>query len=121
MSTVTDGYSRRLIVVAEDRDDLRTLIVRRFTRAGYRAPAAGDEAMALIRTHHPDLCVLDIAMPGLSGLEITEQIRSDPELAETLIIFLTALASTADVTTGVAAGADDYMKKPFSMKELEDA
>ena len=74
----------------------------------------GEEALAAIRTHRPELVFMDVMMPKMSGFEVTEVVKSDPDLKSTLIILLTAKGQDADRERGFAVGADDYMTKPFS-------
>ena len=83
----------------------------------------GEEAIAAIREHKPDLVFLDVMMPKFNGFEVTEQVRSDPELAATKIILLTARGQESDRgrgTVGKEAGANDYMTKPFSPIKILD-
>jgi DNA-binding response OmpR family regulator len=74
----------------------------------------------LTREHHPDLAILDVAMPKLDGFELTRRLRDDPETSEIKIVLLTARAQEVDVDAGLAAGAHEYIKKPFSPQELEE-
>ena len=78
----------------------------------------GDEAWAFIKENRPRLVLLDVQMPGLTGLEILRSIKSDPSLAATRVIMVTAKALEADIEAGKAAGADFYLTKPFSPLEL---
>jgi len=78
----------------------------------------GDQAWWLIKELRPDLVLLDVEMPGLSGLEVTREVRNDPSLVGTTVILLTANISKTDVEAGLAAGADLYLTKPFSPLEL---
>lgn len=78
----------------------------------------GDQAWSLIQEHQPRLVLLDVRMPGRSGLEILGAIRSDPKLTGTKVIILTASALASDMTAGLAAGADFYLTKPFSPRDL---
>ena len=74
----------------------------------------GPEAVAMIDDRRPDLVLLDVQMPGLSGIELTARIRTNPELACIKIVILTSKAQATDVASGLAAGADLYLTKPFS-------
>jgi two-component system phosphate regulon response regulator PhoB len=74
----------------------------------------GETALAVAETHRPDLVLLDVNLPDISGLEICAQLRRDPRFAPTKIVMLTAAAQADDVRRGVAAGADHYLTKPFS-------
>jgi DNA-binding response OmpR family regulator len=109
-----------LVLVADDDEDIRHLVTLRLERAGCRVVAAadGDEALALAVAHEPDLAVLDVMMPGMTGLEVTERIRSSEDGARMPILLLTARVQDADVEHGLAMGADGYVKKPFSGPEL---
>jgi DNA-binding response OmpR family regulator len=78
----------------------------------------GEEALAAIRQHRPDLVFLDVMMPKINGFEVTERVRADPDLACVRIILLTAKGQDSDRETGKRAGADDYMTKPFSPTKI---
>lgn len=80
--------------------------------------ADGDEAWALINEHKPSVVLLDVQMPGRTGLEVLALVRSDPSLEATRVIMLTAKALKADMELGIAAGADLYLTKPFSPLDL---
>ena len=101
-------------------EDILLLVTTRLKRDGHTVVQAsrGDEALALAREVKPALAVLDVGMPGLDGLEVLGQIRADAELAETKVLLLTAKAQESDVRRGFGAGADAYVKKPFSPAEL---
>jgi DNA-binding response OmpR family regulator len=109
-----------LVLVADDDEDILLLVTARLRREGYELVQArdGEQALALARERRPDLAVLDVGMPGLDGLEVLGEIRRDPEIAATRVLLLTAKAQEQDVRRGFAAGADAYMKKPFSPSEL---
>ena len=111
------------ILVADDDDDILLLVATRLRRDGYEIIEArdGDEALVLLREHVPTLAVLDIGMPGLDGLEVLQAIRASDELAGIRVLLLTAKAQEQDVRRGYAAGADAYMKKPFSPAALSQA
>ena len=108
------------ILVAEDDRDIADLIAHYFSRAGWRAhiAASGDEALASARRSPADLVVLDIMLPGLSGLEVCRALRADKTTATIPIIMLTARAEESDRIIGLEIGADDYISKPFSPNEL---
>ncbi len=78
----------------------------------------GEEALEAIRTHRPDLVFLDVMMPKVNGFEVTELVKSDPDLRRTKIILLTAKGQDSDRETGRKLGADDYMTKPFSPTKI---
>jgi DNA-binding response OmpR family regulator len=111
---------RPLVLVADDDDDIRALIVFRLERAGYEVLSAadGETALQLATEHRPDLAVLDVMMPKLDGYELTQRLRAQEETSRMPVILLTARAQEADVARGLEAGADDYIKKPFSPQEL---
>lgn len=108
------------VLVADDDADVLALVARRLKRAGYLVITAedGTEALRLAQESVPDLALLDIMMPGLSGYEVTEALRQEPATERIPVILLTARVQEADVNRGFAAGADDYIKKPFSPQEL---
>ncbi len=108
------------VLLAEDDADIRLLVTFKLTQVGYQVRAFGDglSAIADAREHPPDLAVLDVMMPGMSGLEVCQELRKDPATANIPVIILTALAQEADIAAGFAAGADDYIVKPFSPREF---
>ena len=109
----------RILVVEDDRD-IADLIVHYLTHAGHEADVlmSGAEAMPAARRQLPDVLILDRMLPGLDGLEVCRAMRSDPATASVPIIMLTARAEEADRIVGLELGADDYVTKPFSPKEL---
>ena len=110
----------RTVLVADDDEDILQLVSFRLERAGYKVVTAADgqQALAAAREHKPDLAVLDVMMPGLNGYEVTRQLRADAATATIPVILLTARVQEADVSRGFEAGADDYLRKPFSPQEL---
>ncbi len=108
------------IVVADDDVDIRELVEFKLSTMGHDIVAVGDGAAAIeaCRAQRPDLCVLDVMMPGVSGLDAIRMIRADPDLLDLPVILLTARAQESDVNTGFDSGADDYITKPFSPREL---
>lgn len=117
-----DGTSRSswLALVAEDDRDIRELVTAKLTGAGYRVIAVGDGTAALnaIREQLPDIALLDVMMPGISGLEVIGRLRTDERTAAVPVILLSAKSQDFDVETGIASGAVDYIVKPFSPREL---
>lgn len=111
---------RPLVLVADDEDDILTLVSFRLEEAGYDVAKASDGEIALqmAKELHPDLAVIDVMMPRRDGYEVTECMRADEEMQGVPVILLTARVQEADVKRGFAAGADDYIKKPFSPDEL---
>lgn len=108
------------ILIVEDEPDAADLLALHLRRAGHDVTIADDGAKALTcaRTIRPDLILLDQMLPTMSGTEICLALRADPATADIAIIMLTARASEADRVKGFEHGADDYVTKPFSMKEL---
>ncbi len=108
------------VLLAEDDADIRFLVIYKLTQAGYQVRVFGDglSAAADAHEHPPDLAILDVMMPGMSGLEVCQELRKDPATANIPVIILTAMAQETDITAGFAAGADDYIVKPFSPREF---
>ncbi len=108
------------VLLAEDDADIRDLVTFKLRQVGYEVRAFEDGLAALVsaRDDPPDLAVLDIMMPGMSGLDVCRELSADPATSEVPIILLTARALDADVEGGFAVGADDYIVKPFSPREL---
>ncbi|WP_310528127.1 response regulator [Nocardioides sp.] len=108
------------ILVADDDIDIRELVVFKLTSMGHDVVAVADGAAAIeaCRQQRPDLAVLDVMMPGMSGLDAVRLIRGEAALADLPVILLTARAQESDVETGLDSGADDYIIKPFSPREL---
>jgi len=108
------------ILVIDDEPDLLELVRHNLDRNGFQVEtaASGKEALEALRRSQPDLVVLDLMLPDLSGTEICRRIRSDPELEKLPVIMLTAKAEEVDRVVGFELGADDYVTKPFSPREL---
>src|SRR3989454_571355 len=108
------------VLVVEDEPDIRNLIVLHLSREGFRCRTAksGPEALREPRAATPDLVILDLMLPDLDGLEVCRRLRSDAATATIPIIMLTAKADEVDRVVGLEMGADDYVAKPFSPKEL---
>ncbi len=111
-----------MIVVADDDPDILDLVALTLERSGHVVHRAldGEEALELVKRERPDLVVLDISMPKLDGLELTRRLCGDPETRAIRIVLLTALVQDTDISEGLAAGADAYVRKPFSPQELQD-
>jgi DNA-binding response OmpR family regulator len=109
-----------VVLVADDDADIRDLVAFKLEQAGFEviAVADGQAALEQARVHRPTLAVLDVSMPGLSGIDVCRMMRADPATAGTMIIMLTARVQEQDVEGGFSAGADDYVTKPFSPREL---
>jgi DNA-binding response OmpR family regulator len=112
--------SKKRIVLVEDEHDMAEMVALRLTREGYEVQVAhdGPAGLRLIRSAPPDLVLLDIVLPGMSGTEIATELRNDPRTADVPIIMLTARSEESDVVVGLQLGADDYVTKPFSMSVL---
>ena len=112
--------SRPVVLVAEDDEDILLLVATRLKRDGFDVVTArnGVEALALARERRPVVAVLDIGMPPPDGIEVVRQIRADAELRTMQLLILTAKAQEGDVRRGFDAGADAYVRKPFSPADL---
>ena len=108
------------ILIIEDDPDIAALIARYLEKAGHQTlrAASGVDGLARARAARPDLVVLDLMLPGMNGLSVCEALRGDPELASVPVIMVTARGEESDKVTGLELGADDYVTKPFSPKEL---
>jgi two-component system phosphate regulon response regulator PhoB len=107
---------KKRILIADDDDSLRLLLQATLRDSRYEIMEAtgGVQALALREKHSPDLVILDITMPGLSGLEVCRMIKENPQSAATPVIMLTASGHASDRTQAATAGADEFMAKPFS-------
>jgi DNA-binding response OmpR family regulator len=110
----------RAVLIADDDVDVLELVAFRLERAGYRVIQArdGEEALNAAVEQRPALAVLDVMMPKLTGYEVVRALREREETRRMPVILLTARVQEADVSRGFEAGADDYIKKPFSPQEL---
>ena len=120
---MTDGGVDRpqpVVLAADDDEDILELVAFRLERSGYTVLRArdGEEALRVALEAKPDLAVLVAMMPKLDGFELTRRLRADDATSRMPIILLTARAQDADVQAGFDAGADDYLRKPFSPQEL---
>lgn len=109
-----------IILIADDEDDVRELVGMNLRRAGYSTEEAADglTALRMVRNRKPDAIVLDVMMPGRDGMFVCQELRNDETLRSIPIIMLTAKGMAEDRIAGLQAGADDYLAKPFSPKEL---
>src|SRR5882757_5936888 len=107
----------KTILVVEDEPTLRETLAEALEADGFRAVQAGDgrAALAAFRAEQPDLVLLDLMLPELSGLEVTRQVRAESAVP---IVMLTARDAEVDKVVGLELGADDYVTKPFSLREL---
>ncbi len=109
------------VVIADDDPDIRELVTIAVTKSGLNAVATvgdGAAALAAIREFNPDLAILDISMPELTGVEVCRAARADPGVGDVRILLLSASVDEAAQSAGIAAGADYFMAKPFSPREL---
>ncbi len=114
------GLEPELILIAEDDHANRALLTRLLERAGYRAIAVGDgrDALRAAMEEAPDLILLDIGLPGLSGLDVCRRLRADHRTMALPIILVTGQTTSRDVVAGLDAGADDFVRKPYDQTEL---
>lgn len=110
----------RTVLIADDEPSMRLLVHATIESEDYIVVEAADgtQAWALINEHKPSLVLLDVQMPGRSGLEVLQLVKADPDLAATRVILLTSKAHESDVEAGLIAGADFYLTKPFSPLDL---
>jgi phosphate regulon transcriptional regulator PhoB len=111
---------RETILVVEDESDVADLLRYNLQREGYEVLVAGDGpgGLELATSRRPDVVVLDIMLPGMSGFEVCQKLRKNPECREMAVLMLTARGETPERVKGLEVGADDYVTKPFSPKEL---
>lgn len=109
-----------LVLAADDDAVVLALVVYRLEHSGYRVVTAhdGEEALRVAIAERPDIAVIDVMMPKIDGYELTRALRAHDSTRNLLIILLTARVQDVDVSRGFDAGADDYLRKPFSPEEL---
>jgi DNA-binding response OmpR family regulator len=109
-----------LVLIVEDEPDIRDLLVLHLEQAGYlcHVAASGPAALESVRRLAPDLVVLDVMLPGMDGLDVCRRLRADAASATIPVIMLTARTDEVDRVVGLEIGADDYVTKPFSPREL---
>ena len=114
------GERKRKILVVEDEDNIAIALDYLMTREGYDHDriANGAEAMERIRSTRPDLVLLDVMLPEVSGYEICQGVRLDPNLSNVKILMMTARGSAIEKRKGLALGADGFISKPFELQEL---
>lgn len=107
-------------LVADDDRDIRDLVEAKLCASSFAVIAVSDgrEALAAVRRELPDVALLDVTMPGMTGLDVLSQLLEDPRTATIPVILLTAKSQELDVQSGIAIGAADYIVKPFSPREL---
>ncbi len=108
------------IVIAEDERDIRDLIAFTLRFAGHEVTAAsnGEEAVALVEQENPDLVLMDVRMPRMTGYDACRVIKSKPEFVDTPVVFLSAKGQESEIETGLSVGAEEYMLKPFAPDQL---
>jgi two-component system phosphate regulon response regulator PhoB len=109
-----------VILIVEDEADLQQVLAYNLRQAGHDVLTAssGEAALAIIRQRPPDLVVLDLMLPGVTGIEVCRVIKSDPSTRQVAVLILTAKGAEIDRVVGFELGADDYVVKPFSVREL---
>ena len=108
------------VLIADDEPSMLVTLEFLMQREGYHVLLArdGDEALAQLRAHRPDFVLLDVMMPGKTGFEVCQALRADEALARTKVLLLSAKGRDIDIAQGLGVGADAYMTKPFSTREL---
>lgn len=108
------------ILIVDDEKDIADLISYNLEREGFNTIKVFDgvKVLSAVKLHNPDLMILDLMLPGMNGLDVCKMIRTDPEISSLPIVMLTAKADEVDKIIGLEIGADDYITKPFSVKEL---
>ena len=114
--------SDKTVLVADDDAQLLGLVVRHLKEMGFRVVEAldGDQAWEAVQSEQPDLVVLDVMMPGMSGWEVCRRIRESETVAETPVIMLTGIGERLNEMTSPLYGANDYLDKPFEFDVLEN-
>jgi two-component system, OmpR family, alkaline phosphatase synthesis response regulator PhoP len=112
--------AKKHIFVVEDEEDILDLIRHHLTKEGYAVSTAtnGLDALRGIARKPPDLVLLDLMLPGMDGMDVCRRLKQDPKTAEVPVLMVTAKDEESDVVSGLELGADDYVVKPFRMKEL---
>ena len=119
---MVENDRRHRILIVEDEDNIALALDYVLTREGYahERVANGSDAVPRIRLNHPDLVLLDVMLPEVSGYEICQAVRTDPALKGVKILMMTARGSAMERQKGLAFGADGFIAKPFELKELRD-
>ncbi len=115
------GEAPKTILVVEDEDNIALALEHLMRREGYalKRVASGAEAMPAIARDHPDLVLLDVMLPEVSGYEICQSVRLDPALADVKILMMTARGNAMERRKGLALGADGFISKPFDVADLK--
>ncbi|RWR49361.1 response regulator transcription factor [Sinirhodobacter ferrireducens] len=117
---MADGGRRQRVLIIEDEDNIALALDFLMSREGYEHDrlATGAGALDRIRREHPDLVLLDVMLPDVSGYEICQEVRADAGLSDVKILLMTARGSAMERRKGLALGADGFISKPFELKEL---
>jgi putative two-component system response regulator len=120
MSETTQAPRRSRVLVADDTESIRLLFRRLLTADGHDVVLAEDGAQALdaVRRHHPDVILLDVAMPAIDGLEVCRRLKADPVTRLTPVVLVTGQTDLSDRIRGIEAGADEFLSKPVHPHEL---
>lgn len=115
-----ESTKAKKILIADDEPDILEIISFNLQKEGYEVFTAkdGNDALIKAKLHQPDLIILDIMMPGKTGIEVCKVLRTQPQFLDTIIVFLTALSDETSEIKGLEIGADDYITKPISTKVL---
>ncbi len=110
----------KLILIVDDEPEVHTVLGKMLVREGYAIQSAfnADEAFEKVKTARPDLIILDIMMPKISGIEVCNRLKGDPATKDILILIVSARDAQADRIEGLTHGADDYVSKPFHLRSL---
>jgi CheY-like chemotaxis protein len=110
------------ILIAEDEPDIRELVAFTLRFAGYEVVTAanGEEAVQLAARELPDMALMDVRMPRMTGYDACRMMKSDPELRDIPVVFLSAKGQDTEIATGMAAGAEEYLLKPFAPDQLTE-
>jgi len=119
---MADGGRKHRVLIVEDEDNIAIALDYLMSREGFDHDriATGAGAIDRIRAMHPDLVLLDVMLPEVSGYEICQEVRADSGLADVKILMMTARGSAMERRKGLALGADGFIAKPFELKELRD-
>lgn len=117
---IEPGANGDRVLVVDDEPDIVALVAYHLAKSGYSVSTAtsGPDGLALARREKPSLIVLDLMLPGFSGLEVMQQLRADPSTSRIAVLMLTARREESERIEGLSLGADDYLTKPFSPQEL---
>ena len=112
--------TKKQILIVEDEEDVLELLRYNLTKEGFAVASAtrGDTGLRAAMQKRPDVIILDLMLPGMDGLEVCRQLKRDPTTSAIPIVMVTAKSAEADVVSGLEVGADDYITKPFGIKEL---